>query len=195
MNVTEAFSPKMCLVWGVEDQGRVRRETHQGPSRVGPVEFNAYVELGVGSADELQLLPYSQPLLHRGQGEVMNLVSCGKGREGSRQTAYCSPETSDAIHFYTQHFQKKNIFLGLFTQQKIQLSSDLRFSLTHDSHNVQRRLESLISNPGLAGHHTSIADKMSGHNEAHLGIPHQVFAIRMKLFGRILLTDTGIYRF
>lgn len=54
--------------------------TDQGLTRVSPVEFDAHVELGVGSAAEHQPLPHRQPHLRRGQGEVIDLVSCGKGR-------------------------------------------------------------------------------------------------------------------
>lgn len=57
--------------------------TDQDPTRVCPVEFDAHIELSVGSATELQPLPHRQPLLCGGQGEVINLVSCGKGREGT----------------------------------------------------------------------------------------------------------------
>lgn len=48
--------------------------------RVCPGKVNGNVELCVGSAVEHQSLPHRQPLMWRGQGEVMDLMSCGEGR-------------------------------------------------------------------------------------------------------------------
>lgn len=45
-----------------------------------PIEFDAHIELGGGRAAEYQPLPFRQPGLRRGQGESIDLVSCGKGR-------------------------------------------------------------------------------------------------------------------
>lgn len=56
-------------------------DTDQSSTRVRPVKFDAHIELSLGSAAELQPLSYRQPHLCGGQGEVINLVSCGKGRE------------------------------------------------------------------------------------------------------------------
>lgn len=83
---------------------RVRAEqaTDQGLTRVRPVEFDAHIELGVGSAAENQPLAHRQPHLHKVQGEVIDFVSCGKGREDSSQsTAYCCPETTDSLSLCT----------------------------------------------------------------------------------------------
>ena len=53
---------------------------------MGPLEVDAHVELGVGGAVELQALACGQPLVRRGQGEVVDLVSCGTGSgRGARQ--------------------------------------------------------------------------------------------------------------
>lgn len=55
--------------------------TDQSLTRVRPVELHAHVELGNGRAAEHQLLSYRQPRLRGGQRELMDLISCGKGRE------------------------------------------------------------------------------------------------------------------
>lgn len=60
-----------CCVW--------KRPTDQRLSRVRPVEFDAHVELGVGRADQHQPLPRRQLALREGQGDIIDLVSCGKG--------------------------------------------------------------------------------------------------------------------
>lgn len=69
---------------GVHHHVKKRREkrsgTDQGLARVRPVEFDAHAQLGVSGAAEHQPLPHRQPHLRRGQGEVIDLVSCGKGR-------------------------------------------------------------------------------------------------------------------
>lgn len=57
-----------------------RKSTDQGQTRVCPVEFNAHIELSGGRAAEHQPLPRRQPGLCRGQGEIIDFVSCGKGR-------------------------------------------------------------------------------------------------------------------
>lgn len=62
-----------------------------------PVEFDAHVQLCECSASEYELLPHRQPYIVGGQGEVINLVSCGKRREDSKSTHYCSPETTVSL--------------------------------------------------------------------------------------------------
>lgn len=62
-----------------------------------PVEFDAHVQLCECSASQYELLPHRQPYIVGGQGEVINLVSCGKRREDSKSTHYCSPETTDSL--------------------------------------------------------------------------------------------------
>lgn len=57
-----------------------KRPTDQRLSRVRPVEFDAHVELGVGRADQHQPLARRQLALREGQGDIIDLVSCGKRR-------------------------------------------------------------------------------------------------------------------
>lgn len=61
-----------CCLW--------KRPTDQCLSRVRPVEFDAHVELGVSLADQHQPLTRRQLALREGQGDIIDLVSCGKGR-------------------------------------------------------------------------------------------------------------------
>lgn len=65
----------------INHHSRKPSDTDQPLTGVSPVELDAHVELGVGSAAQHQPLPNRQSHLCRGQGEVMDLVSCGKGRE------------------------------------------------------------------------------------------------------------------
>lgn len=72
-----------------------------------PVEFDAHVELGVSSAAEHQPLPHRQLLLNRGQGEVINLVSCGKGREGTTVGGHAIVLHSPAYTQFVLHEEAK----------------------------------------------------------------------------------------
>ena len=54
--------------------------TDQALARVSPVKVDAHVELSTGGTAEYQPLPHRQPDMSRGQREVIDLVSWGKGR-------------------------------------------------------------------------------------------------------------------
>lgn len=62
--------------------------------------------------------------------------------------------------------------------------------LTHDSYDVERGLDGLISNVCLAEDDPGVADQVTGNGETLPSIPQSFLPIRMKLFIWILLTDT-----
>lgn len=172
--------------------------TDQGVTRVRPVEFKGHVELGDGLAAEHQPLPGSQPGLRRGQGEIMDLVSCGKGRPEvgvSRrpivllrlQSLTLSPTQAEPwMYTFPTHGCSIKTQLLAATADHFRWAS----SLTDNSNYVERGLKGLISNLSLAGHDPGVADQMAGNRETPLGVPQRLLPIRMKLLVWILLTDT-----
>lgn len=152
--------------------------TDQGVSRVRPVELDAHVELGGGQAAQHQLLPRSQPALRWGQSEIVDLVSCGKrqGRHGTQSAAHCSPGEAHSVHPLPS--------VSSPTQQNQTKRSRLRCCdsfLTDHRHDVQRRLEGLVPNAGLAGHDAGEADQVTGNDETLPGVPLGLLTVRMEL--------------
>lgn len=113
-NITEKESRR---AWG----------TDQRLTGVRPVEFDAHVELGLSRAAEHQPLPHRKLDIRGGQGELMDFVSCGKGREdtGVSQRPIVLLRLQTRPHQSPFHFK--------FDKTNLWLTQLIFFSLNHFS--------------------------------------------------------------
>ena len=62
--------------------------------------------------------------------------------------------------------------------------------LTDHGHDVERGLEGVVVDVGLAEHHPRVADQVTGHGEARPAVPQAVLPIGRQLLLRVLLTKS-----